>query len=238
MGEKKNQGSYEIIENLSGGLSLIRDAQGLALTGFGMTVRGDFSKMKRRAAQPNLSGELIVRAGAFKSAVRPDGDTPPLAVDMTAGLGEDSFLLAAAGWNVHLYEHNPVIAALLADALARAEEDPETARITSRMTLRVADSVSAVRNGQGDGSFVCPDIIYLDPMFPARRKSGLVGKKLQLLQKLEAPCVSEEEVLNAAMAASPRRIIIKRPLKGSYLAGVKPQISLPGKAVRFDVILV
>lgn len=29
------------------------------------------------------------------------------------------------------------------------------------------------------------DVIYLDPMFPARQKSSLINKKLQLIQKLE-----------------------------------------------------
>ena len=28
------------------------------------------------------------------------------------------------------------------------------------------------------------DVIYLDPMFPKRQKSGLINKKLQLIQKL------------------------------------------------------
>ena len=42
------------------------------------------------------------------------------AVDATAGFGEDSLLLAAAGYNVELYEYDPVIAALLRDALRRA----------------------------------------------------------------------------------------------------------------------
>ena len=37
------------------------------------------------------------------------------AVDATAGLGEDAFLLAGAGFQVNLYERNPVIAALLYD---------------------------------------------------------------------------------------------------------------------------
>ena len=37
------------------------------------------------------------------------------AIDATAGMGEDGFLLAAYGYEVTLYEQNPVIAALLKD---------------------------------------------------------------------------------------------------------------------------
>ena len=44
----------------------------------------------------------------------------PRAVDATAGLGEDSLLLAAAGFEVTLCEADPVIAVLLEDALTRA----------------------------------------------------------------------------------------------------------------------
>ena len=224
----KKKDPPEVLRELPEGLVLVRDERGLALSGNGMSVRGDFSALRGRLRPDNLRSELLVRAGAFRDE---KGDVP-LAIDAAAGLGEDAFLLAAAGWRVELYEHNPVVAELLADALARASQDPATAETAARMTLHREDSVSAMRDLPER-----PDIVYLDPMFPARRKSGLVGKKLQLLQKLEIPCPAEEELLQAALAAAPRRIIIKRPLKGPFLAGVRPAFSLNGKAVRFDVIL-
>ena len=46
----------------------------------------------------------------------------------------------------------------------------------------------------------------------------------------------EAELLDAALAARPRKVVIKRPPKGPYLAGKKPSYSLTGKAVRYDVI--
>ena len=90
------------------------------------------------------------------------------------------------------------------------------------------------------GSNEPPDIVLLDPMFPERRKSALVKKKFQLLQQLESPCegADEGELLEAAEAAGPRRIIIKRPLKGPYLAGRRPGYSITGKAVRYDCIVI
>ena len=88
---------------------------------------------------------------------------------------------------------------------------------------------------EGDGSG--PDVILLDPMFPERTKSAAVRKKFQLLHHLEEPCADGELLLAAAIAANPRRIIIKRPMKGEYLGGVKPSFSLTGKAVRVDVIV-
>ena len=75
-------------------------------------------------------------------------------------------------------------------------------------------------------------------MFPGRQKSGLVKKKAQLLQKLEKPCEDEEGLLQAAVSAGPRKIVIKRPLKGPFLAGRKPDYSITGKTIRYDCLLV
>lgn len=172
----------------------------------------------------------------------------PVVMDTTAGLGEDSLLLAASGYSVLLYEHNPVIAALLQDALERAGRIPELEETVSRMKLVPSDSLSVLRylyNNEGQaGDFPfsqnCiqkPDIIFLDPMFPPRQKSALVKKKLQLIQKLEMPEGNGEELLAAALLVKPRKVIVKRPLKGPYLAGKKPGYSLKGKAVRYDCYL-
>ena len=43
------------------------------------------------------------------------------------------------------------------------------------------------------------DVIYLDPMFPARQKSSLINKKLQLIQKLEPSCSQETDLFDAVI---------------------------------------
>ena len=207
------------------GLTLIADKDGLTLTGYGLSLKGDLSSMLRRVTGGRLSHETLVKLAKTKEPL-------PFAVDATAGMGEDSFILAAAGYEVTLFESDPVIAALLEDSLRRARLDPALCETASRMTLIQGDSIKGMSELKK-----APDIIYLDPMFPARTKSGLVGKKLQLLQKLEKPCSSEEELLNAAISANPRKIIIKRPLNGPYLAGKKPGYSVKGKAIRYDCIV-
>ena len=246
---------------------LVRDEQGLALVGGGMAVRADFAALLPRVRQGRLSQELLVRAARVR------GVAAPRALDATAGLGEDAFLLAAAGFEVELYERDATIAALLRDGLARAaaSEDPQLVAIVSRMHLHEEDSMAALRalaatagdgpaadaglagsglggsglaGGSGGAPGVpeagapVPDVIYLDPMFPARRKSAAVKKKLQLLQQLERPATDEEagELLRAALAAGPRKVVVKRPAKGPDLAGVKPSYRVAGKAVRFDVV--
>lgn len=204
--------------------NLVRDEAGLALVGEGQVLRGDFTRMLPRIKAGRLSSELLVKAAKIKKA---EGELT--AVDATAGLGEDSLLLAAAGFNVTLYERNPLVYELLKDALDRAALSPELAPVVARMNAVHADSVAGMRELE-----TSPDVILLDPMFPARQKSALVKKKLQMIQKLERPCDDEIGLLLAAMEARPKKLIIKRPPKGDYLAGLKPDHSIEGKAVRFD----
>lgn len=206
---------------------LALDRDGLSLHSGGQVLRGDFSHLLPRLKGNALAGELLIRAARIKAP-----DAPLTALDATAGLGEDSFLLAAAGFRVTLYEQNPVIFELLRDALRRAADQPELAEIAGRMRLIWGDSIPAME--RLDAS---PDVILLDPMFPARQKSALVKKKLQVIQTLELPCLDEGALLRAAVLARPRKLVIKRPPKGPWLAGIKPDYSITGKAVRFDCIV-
>lgn len=283
-----------LINNLRNRLYIKVSAVGVSLCKEGMEMYADLTHMVKRLKKNNLQGELIVRAAKFSDKCR-------TAFDATAGMAEDSLLLAGAGFHVTLYEKNPVIFILVKDALERAQKIPELAEAVSRMRLVNGDSVEAMfrlgesvvdyegereemapelpeavskkrlikddsvgtmiklsedtgcccadnvvtadsRNNEQDWSIEGdtarpPDIILLDPMFPERQKSGLVKKKFQLIHNLECPCNDEKEMLEAAMAAEPKKIIIKRPLKGPYLAGVKPSYSLTGKSIRYDCII-
>ncbi len=206
-------------------LRMIEKADGLTLTDGKLELRADFSSMLPRIRQGSLQRELLVKAAKQKNA-----DHPLRAVDATAGLGEDSFLLAAAGYEVILFEHDEWIASLLEDALKRAKEDSMLAEYAGRMHLRKEDSIEGMQRLE-----FAPDLIYLDPMFPERQKSGLVKKKFQLLQKLELPCSQGEELFDAAKAAGPDRIIVKRMAKGPELAGKKADYSIKGKTIRYDI---
>ena len=247
-------------------VKLVRDERGLALVGDGMELRCDLARMLPRIKPGKLQHELLMKAAKVKGA------NAPRAVDATAGFGEDALLMAAAGFDVQLYEADPVIAALLADGLERAAADAQLAPFVARMHLTQGDSVAALRalananceqpdsedSATGELSAIqqpaylatsereaagapaptaAPDVIYLDPMFPARQKSAAVKKKFQLLHHLEQPCADEEALVQAALAVHPRKVVIKRPVKGPLLAGVKPSYQLAGKAVRYDVLV-
>lgn len=212
----------EISEKPGPKLTILFHAKGISLTGYGLSYQGDFENMLHRVTNGRLQHEMLVRAAKSDKPGRK-------AIDATAGMGEDAFLLAAQGYEVTLFEQNPVIAVLLKDALRRAKKHPVLKDIASRMNLVQDNSV------EGMSKLLDPvDVIYLDPMFPARQKSSLINKKLQLIQKLEPPCSEETDLFDAAISASPSKIIVKRPLKSEFLAGRKPSYTLNGKAIRYD----
>ena len=86
-----------------GGLCLLVGEKGLSLEGDGMSLAADLSRMVPRLRAGNLNRELVVRAARIRGAAG-----PLTAVDATAGMGEDSLLLAAAGFSVTLFERDPV----------------------------------------------------------------------------------------------------------------------------------
>ena len=210
-------------------MELVETEQGLSLVEGELALRCDLGALADRLRPGRLERELLVRAARVR------GVASPRALDATAGLGEDALLLAAAGFEVELWERDATIAALLRDGLARAARAPGLADAVDRMTLHEGDSVAALA-ALAPGEV---DVVYLDPMFPARTKSAAVKKKMQLLQRLERPCTDEdgEALLRAAVAAAPRKVVVKRPPKGPELAGVRPAYTLAGKAVRYDVVV-
>ena len=95
-------------------LTVLFDSKGVSLSGFGLSYQGDFENMLHRVTNGRLQHEMLAKA------VKTDQENLK-AIDATAGMGEDSLLLAACGYQVTLYEQNPVIAILLKDALRAAK---------------------------------------------------------------------------------------------------------------------
>ena len=109
-------------------LTVLFNSKGVSLTGYGLTYQGDFEHMLHRVTHGRLQHEMLVRASKSEKPGRK-------AIDATASMGEDGFLLAAQGYEVTLYEQNPVIAVLLKDALRRAKKHPVLKEIAARMKL-------------------------------------------------------------------------------------------------------
>ena len=81
------------------------------------------------------------------------------------------------------------------------------------------------------------DVVYLDPMFPADRKSAKSGKGMFLLQELLGYDSDEATLLSKAREVASKRVVVKRGKLSPQLAGAKPDICFRGSSSRFDVYL-
>jgi 16S rRNA (guanine1516-N2)-methyltransferase len=173
--------------------------------------------------------EAIARAIGLK------GQDSLQVLDATAGLGRDAFVLASLGCMVDMIERSPVVVALLQDGLDRAEVDLTLASwLPARMHLYHGVAKDLLNNWQGTR----PDVVYLDPMFPHRKKNAAVKKEMRLFQQLLGPDEDADLLLEPALALAKKRVVVKRPSGAPFLAGKKPQIEMLGKANRFDVYLI
>ncbi|KAA1192807.1 hypothetical protein F0M18_09135 [Pseudohalioglobus sediminis] len=154
-------------------------------------------------------------------------------IDATAGLGRDSFVLADLGARVRLCERHPVIAAMLEAGMdaARNSGDSWLVERVSRMQLHKGDACLLPPE-----QLVDVDVIYLDPMFPARTKAAAVKKEMALFQYLLHDSSGDgEATLHWALQQQVARVVVKRPARAEALAGVAPSHSIEGRAVRYDV---
>ena len=178
------------------------------------------------------------RNEGLPKAVGLDKSREPISVvDATAGLGSDAYILAAMGCQVLMLEKSAVMAAMLHDGLRRglAGADPEQRQHLQRLSLLNEDTHDFL-DGQLEQSEK-PQVIYLDPMFPPRKKSALVKKDMALLQQLLQPNRDVAELLEKACSLAGKRVVLKRPGKQERQPDPKPDFQVPGKACHFQVFL-
>jgi 16S rRNA (guanine1516-N2)-methyltransferase len=152
-------------------------------------------------------------------------------LDLTAGFGQDSFMMAWAGANVVALERSPIVFEILEDGLRRAFADDSG--------WHHGDRLKIVRTEGADFLKTCDpfDVIYFDPMFDKPKKKAKSPKAMQLLQSLLTPDADQIEKLFALAKTKARsRIVIKLPLKGE-LPLPKPNVTFAGQSIRYDVYL-
>ena len=79
-----------------------------------------------------------------------------------------------------------------------------------------------------------PDVVYLDPMFPPRKKSALPKKEPRILRRLVGEGPDAGELLDIARRVARRRVVVKRTPHAPPLAPA-PTMSYEGKIARYDV---
>lgn len=191
-------------------------------------VRVDFAEgvLAHRRQYGGGAGQMVARAVGVRGALR------PRVLDATAGLGRDAFILAALGCEVTMIERQPVIAALLADGLQRAQQaGGEVARIATRMQLLQGDAIELMAQWSGP----IPEVIHLDPMFPQRQKSALVKKEMRLFRPLAGDDPDAPQLLAGAIQLASHRVAVKRPRKAPGIDGPAPSAQLTGQSSRYDI---
>ena len=163
-----------------------------------------------------------------------DGD---LVVDATAGLGADAFHLAAQGMRVHMLERQPLVAALLEDALQRAaagHEGEDARQAAARLSLAGGDA--RVRLVAIDPP---PAVVLLDPMYPDAGKRALPNKGMALFRTLVGDDADAAELLLVALRVARRRVAVKRPRRAAPLGEASgapaPSGSVMGTTTRYDL---
>ncbi|XOV79854.1 MAG: class I SAM-dependent methyltransferase [Aestuariibacter sp.] len=222
------------LPKVESGLTLILDEYGLGLQDLNDAklgaVRVDFSNkaMGFRTQQASIKNEAIARACGLK------GNQQRTVLDATAGLARDAWVLASLGARVMLLERSPVVAALLRDGLSRAVDDPESPEwIAERLQLLANDSLLQLQ----PWPYEIPDVIYLDPMFPHKKKTALVKKEMRLFQQLLGPDKDADKLLTPALHLAKKRVVVKRPDYAPFLNEHVPSMQIKSKKHRFDVYL-
>jgi len=183
----------------------------------------DFSHLDLRPYSPNLSRR--------QPLARALGKKTRSVVDATAGYCQDALLFALMGYRTTAIERSPVVMALARDGLRR---------LTARSGITLDKRLRLI---EGDGRVLLPsitpppEVIYLDPMFPPKRKkSAAVKKEMRLLRELVGDDPDAHELLEISRRVALDRVVVKRPDDAPPLAP-DPSMSIAGKLVRYDVYL-
>lgn len=183
-------------------------------------------------------GQSIAKAVGIKNY-----KLPLSILDVTAGLAKDAFVLACLGCSVTMIERNPIIAELVNSALRLAENTAEFQDIQQQgFKLIQTDAIDYLNKLAAKPDITYPDVIYIDPMYPERKKSASVKKNMQILQKLlvhnENKQFDETLLLEYALQKALKRVVVKRPKGAPCLTDKKPTMCIESKSTRYDVYVV
>lgn len=206
-----------------------------------ISVHVDFTsgELAHRQLYGGGRGQAIAKAIGLKQ-----GSQAPYVLDVTAGLAKDAFVLANLGCKVLMIEQSPILVEMVNNAIRRAKTSESfTPLLNNGFEIILDNSIdylkSLVAKEQQEKLF--PDVIYLDPMYPDRKKAASVKKNMQLLQKLHSEETQanhdQHQLLLLARKAAKKRIVVKRPKGAENIASLKPAFTVESKKTRYDIYL-
>jgi 16S rRNA (guanine1516-N2)-methyltransferase len=170
------------------------------------------------------------KQGALAQAL---GRKTKTVVDATTGWGQDSLFMFRMGYQVSCIERSPVMAELLTDGFNRLAREDWIQRLQLQppplLTGNAIDLLAVLATP--------PDCIYLDPMFPPKRKKSALAKKtMVILRDLLGDDTDKDQLFSVALQVAGKRVVVKSPDDAEPLGG-KPSESFSGKLLRYDVYL-
>lgn len=175
----------------------------------------------------NSPGQAIVKACSNKQR------SIHSVLDLTAGWGIDSFILAHHGKRVTMLEQSEVVYSITAQSLENALVNPQLKSAAKNINSININSLEYLSTIDSNSSFDC---IYLDPMFPTHKSTAKPAKEMQLLQKL-TDNLDIEACFELALKKALNRVVVKRPVKAPSISSRQPDLTYKEKTIRFDVYL-
>jgi len=154
-------------------------------------------------------------------------------LDITAGWGVDSYILARHGQEITMLENNPLVYAIVAYSLELLAAEAETGITASRMSIENTDANRYLSGLTNDHEYDC---IYLDPMFRAHKSGAKPAKEMQILQAITANA-DIDACFEMALLKAGKRVVVKRAAKAPPLGQQKPDLVYRAKSIRFDIYL-
>jgi len=174
-------------------------------------------------------GQAISKAMGLKSGITPS------ILDTTAGLAGDAFVLATLGCPITLIERSPILFALIENAVERASLSDQFQTIIKQGFHIINCDANKYITEQLKINNNAPDVIYIDPMYPHRKKSALVKKDMQILQRLHGKDNNAAELLDNALLYAKKRVVVKRPVLAETVSEKVPNTCIKSKKTRYDI---
>lgn len=162
-------------------------------------------KAAQHSKEPDIRKQPLAKALGIASFEKATGHAPKV-LDATAGLAQDAWLMAHLGCDVQLVEQSAILVEMINAALTVALDHSQYSSTAKRLSVQHGDSTSFMNNRPAHF-----DVVYLDPMYPARRKSAKVKKAMQFLHELIGVQKNEADLLANALLCATHRVVVKRP---------------------------
>ena len=143
---------------------------------------------KRRKIYVNFSDKKIIYRCQFKNkkkemlakAVGIKKNYFPTIIDTTAGFGIDALILACLGCKILLIEKNEIIYNILLNGIKKGSSNPKINKALKQNIKVLCKSSIHLLNLK----IKKPDVIYIDPMYPKKKKKSLPKKRIQFLRRI------------------------------------------------------